>query len=110
VDPLQTSFLAVTLNDLVLAFAEDPPGILWTGFAGNGMAKINLNKKDGSNITRYVVDPSIKDGKDGIGINFICPFERGMFMLATSKGVYFFNALSGIFTKAPYTQKNTAIY
>ena len=107
VDPLQTSFSVVPLNDMVWAFGEDSPGILWTGFAGNGMAKINLTKKDGSNITRYVIDPSIKDGKDGIGINSICPLGRGTFMLATFKGVYFFNSLSGLFTKAPYTQKST---
>ncbi len=102
VDPLQTSFSAVSLNDLIYAFAEDPPGTLWTG--GSSMAKIDLHKKDGSNTTRYVVDPS---SKNGIDITSICPLGQGIYMLATSKGVYFFNSLSGIFTKAPYTQKNT---
>ena len=32
VDPLQTSFSAVSLNDIVWAFTEDPPGTLWAGF------------------------------------------------------------------------------
>ena len=72
-------------------------------FAGNGMVKIDLHKQDGANITRYTIDHS----KEGININSICPLGKGIYMLATFKGVYFFNSLSGIFTKAPYTQKNT---
>ena len=104
VDPLQASFSTTSLNDMVWAFAEDPPGTLWTGFTGNGMAKIDLQKKDGTNISRYIIDPS---RGEGIEVNSICPLGQGMFMLATFKGIYFFNSVTGIFTKAPYNENGT---
>ena len=102
VDPLQTNFSAVGLNDMVWTFAENPPGTLWTGFGNNGMAKIDLHKQDGANITRYTIGHS----NEAININSICPLGKRTFMLATFNGVYFFNSISGIFTKAPYTQKS----
>lgn len=103
VDPLQTSFLAVGLNAPIWAFAGDQPGTLWAGSGDDGMAKIDLHKQDGANIKRYTIDGS----KEGIGIKSICPLGHGIFMLATFKGVYFFNSITGIFTKASFNEKGT---
>jgi ligand-binding sensor domain-containing protein len=110
IDPFQTKFSYVFLNEWVWSFFEDSPEILLAGFEQNGMARIDGRKEDKKDVVYYrtgITDKRNSSANQELGINSIFPAGNGVYWVATFGGVYLFNSKKGSFTKIPYTDKKT---